>query len=264
MPTPIDALQHTLAPLRQRLAEHPVYELLGDVDDVRRFAERHVYAVWDFMSLLKALQRELTCVSLPWRPAPDAAVARFVNEVVLDEETDTDADGRPASHFELYLAAMRELGADPAPALAFVRDVRSVGDVAVATERHGLGPGVRAFLSQTFDTIASGAPHRIAAAFTFGREDLLPDVFLNVLARAEAQGQGTYPKLEYYLRRHIELDGDEHGPIALRMVSALCGDDEQRWAEATETASAALEARLALWDEVAAAIRARTSAAVAA
>lgn len=257
MNTRLESLSHALDPLRARLAEHPVYELLNDVEDVRVFAERHVYAVWDFMSLLKALQRELTCVSLPWRPAPDAAVARFVNEVVLDEETDVDASGHAASHFELYLGAMRELGADPARALAFVADVRGVDDVAAATERHGLGAGVRAFLSQTFDTIATGQAHRIAAAFTFEREDLLPDVFLKVLARAEARGKGTYPQLEYYLRRHIELDGDEHGPIALKMVAQLCGKDDAKWREAEETAKAALEARLALWDEVAEAIGAR-------
>ncbi len=253
----LDAVAATIAPLRERLARHRVYELLRTVDDIRRFSESHVYAVWDFMSLLKALQRHLTCVSVPWRPAADARVARFVNEVVLDEETDLDADGRAASHFSLYLAAMGDLDADTAPVLGLVAAVTDVASVAETAARLGTSGGVRQFLGATFGAIASGQAHRIASAFTFGREDLLPDVFLNVLARAERQQGERYPKFEYYLRRHIELDGDEHGPIALRMVAELCGEDDRRWAEVTETATEALSARVALWDEIAEALEAR-------
>lgn len=247
----LGAVAEALAPLRRRLGEHDVYVRLRDVGDIRVFSESHVYAVWDFMSLLKALQRNLTCVTVPWRPTADAQVARFVNEVVLDEETDVNEDGRAASHFELYLAAMKDLGADTGPALHFVNSVTDVASVTKVAADLSLSPGVRAFLAATFGAIATEQAHRIAAAFTFGREDLLPDVFLRILARAERQDGERFPKFEYYLRRHIELDGDEHGPIALKMVAQLCGDDDERWAEVTETAKEALSARIALWDEIA-------------
>ncbi len=246
----LDEVAASIKPLRDRLASHRVYDLLRGVDDIRIFSESHVYAVWDFMSLLKALQQHLTCVTVPWRPSADPKVARFVNELVLDEETDLAEDGKPASHFVLYLAAMGDLGADTQPVLSLVGQTTDLASVAVVAERLGVGAGVQQFLGATFGAIGSGQAHRIASAFTFGREDLLPDVFLNVLARAERQEGERYPKFEYYLRRHIELDGDEHGPIALKMVAQLCGEDDQRWAEVTETARKALAARLALWDEI--------------
>ena len=74
--------------------------------------EYHVYAVWDFMSLLKALQIELTCTTLPWKPVGDTKIRRLINSIVLEEESDVDADGNPSSHYEMYLDAMIECGAD--------------------------------------------------------------------------------------------------------------------------------------------------------
>ena len=60
---------------------------------------------------------------------------------------------------------------------------------------------------------------------------------------------------QFYLVRHIELDGGEHGAMAARLVSALCGTDPQRWQAAEASALAALEARLQFWDAIHAAIR---------
>nr|WP_313790944.1 DUF3050 domain-containing protein [Allomuricauda alvinocaridis] len=93
-------------------------------------------------------------------------------------------------------------------------------------------------------------PHIIAAAFTFGREELIPDMFLGIIEQSGKKGPEQYPKLSYYLKRHIELDGDEHGPMAVKMMKMLCGQDEQKWTDVAEYSQRALEHRVALWDSI--------------
>ncbi|MBB5343441.1 DUF3050 domain-containing protein [Tunturibacter empetritectus] len=57
--------------------------------------------------------------------------------------------------------------------------------------------------------------------------------------------------MRWYMERHIEVDSEEHGPMALRMIAELCGNDNAKWGEAGEAAEIALRARLALWDGIA-------------
>ena len=52
------------------------------------------------------------------------------------------------------------------------------------------------------------------------------------------------------MERHIEVDGDEHGPRAVEMVAELCGEDDGKWAEALAVSRAALERRVGLWDGI--------------
>lgn len=251
----LSRIEAATAGLREQLRTHALYDALNDLPDLRVFAEQHVFAVWDFMSLLKALQVRLTTTTLPWRPAANPALARFINEIVWGEESDLDERGNPTSHFEMYLAAMQEIGADTRTMQQFLDTLNGVDDVEQAALRTGVPATVRDFLSFTFGLIREGDDHKIAAAFTFGREDLIPDLFLAILRRTKDQaGSPAYPKFLYYIERHIEVDGDEHGPLSLLMVSALCGQDEQKWAEAEQVAKAALRARIRLWDGIAAAI----------
>lgn len=227
-----------------------MYRRLSSLGDVRRFMEAHVFAVWDFMSLLKRLQRDLTCVQLPWVPVGDASVRHLVNQIVAGEESDMDPQGHRCSHFELYLAAMTETGADTAPILAAVEAV-SRGmppDEALALPR--VPAHARDFSMATFRLATVGSIHEVAAAFTFGREDLIPDLFHGLIQRLAGQHPGRLDLFRYYLQRHIEVDGGEHGGLALRMVGAVCGDDVARWNAAGAAASDALEARLRLWDGV--------------
>jgi hypothetical protein len=247
-----------IAPLRQSLLEHPLYDDLTQPNALRIFMQHHVFAVWDFMSLLKELQRRLTTVTVPWLPAQSAAGCRLVNEIVLAEESDSDGHGGFASHFELYLRAMRRFGAETASIDRLTARLREGEPLAEALVHAEIGEPIRRFVEQTFALIAGGELAAIAAAFTFGREDLLPDLFGRVVDRLRRQVPGELDDFQFYLERHIQLDGEEHSVLAARLVGTLCGNDEVKWRLAEEAAVASLAARLKLWDAIHQAILGRS------
>ena len=223
---------------------------MASLDDVQRFMESHVFAVWDFMSLLKRLQRDLTCLDLPWVPVGEAEVRFLINEIVCGEESDVDPAGTRISHFELYLRAMHEVGAGATAINGALASVRAGGATAVALKKAGVPLGAAEFSAETFRLAGQGKTHEVAAAFTFGREDLIPDMFMQLVTRLSREHPGKLDTFRYYLERHIEVDGGHHGAIALRMVERLCGDDELKWQEAGRAALASIEARIRLWDAI--------------
>ena len=244
LPFAIQELDARLKPLRHRLSVHPLYANIRTLDHIRLFMESHVFAVWDFMSLLKALQRKLTCVDLPWIPTAYPASRRFINQIVMDEESD-EFEGRPISHFELYLEAMEQVSADTST----IRNVVAsavYGVEGLPTEE--APAGAREFVECTFQIIGSGSTAAMAAAFTFGREDAIPDMFRLLIRSLNEQTDGSVERFAWYLERHIEVDGDDHGPLSLRMVSDVCGGDPILWEEAYRAGEQALQARLKLWD----------------
>jgi hypothetical protein len=246
----IKELQVQLQPARQRMVDHTLYRRIQSLADLRTFMEYHVFAVWDFMSLLKALQRDLTCTTLPWVPIGNPATRRLINEIVLEEETDLDPEGRPTSHFELYLRAMREAGADTAPAERLLAALAEGASVPAALAAAQAPAAVQEFVKHTFAVIAAGQPHAVAAAFTFGREDVIPDMFRNLVADLGQRFPGQLDTFIYYLNRHIELDEDHHAPLAHQMVRDLCGTESQRWQQAAEVAQQGMTARVALWNGI--------------
>ncbi len=248
--TRLEVVRSRIAPARQRLLAHPLYARMASLDDVRVFMGSHVFAVWDFMSLLKRLQRDLTCVSVPWVPVGDAEVRFLINEIVCGEESDVDPRGGRIAHFDLYLRAMREAGADTFAVEKALASVRAGGSTAAALVSAGVSSGAAAFSGATFTLATNGKSHEVAAAFTFGREDLIPDMFTELVTRLSREYPGKLDTFRYYLERHIEVDGGHHGAISLRMVELLCGDDDRKWAEAAEASVAAIESRIALWDAI--------------
>jgi hypothetical protein len=245
--------------LRVRLEAHPIYASVTSLDDLRVFMQHHVYSVWDFMSLIKYLQNKIAPARWPWTPSGDASVQRFINELVLEEETDISLPGQEGftSHFMLYLAAMREVGADADTPMRFVQMAGEQGiDTALDS---GLAPAPSAvFTRTTFDFIASGKPHAVAAALALGREHVIPSMFRAFLSRM-AVTEAQAPSFHYYLNRHVHLDEDFHAPLSLRLLASLCGDDDEKWREAEAAAQTAVNARLQFWDGVLAALPSQQS-----
>lgn len=247
----IQTINQNIQVYKNQLLTHSLYEKVKTIEDLHCFLENHIYAVWDFMSLLKALQNKLTCTSTPWLPVGNPEIRYLINEIVVAEETDLALDGTRQSHFEMYLDAMQQCGADTTTIIAFLENVKSTQNIFVSIKQSDLHPNVKAFLDFTFRVIEEGKAHKIAAAFTFGREDLIPNMFTEILKNFQINFPETnLSKLIYYFERHIELDADEHGPMAMQMIEELCGTSEQKWAAVEEVSIQALEKRIGLWDAI--------------
>lgn len=244
----LDRIQAVIAPLQKNIINHKVYSMINDVEDLRIFMRYHVYAVWDFMSLLKALQINLTCTTLPWFPVGSGTARSLINEIVAGEESDLDAIGAKKSHFEMYLDAMEQCGADTSSILKFIEVLKDSGDFNNAYQLAETPKEAKLFVNHTFDIINSKKPHLQAAAFTYGREDLIPNMFMTIVSDLNSKFPDQISLFKYYLDRHIEVDGDHHSHLALAMTSELCGTDDSRWKRAEQIVVEALEKRIQLWD----------------
>ncbi len=240
-----------IAPLQEELNQHPVYAALHSLQDLRGFMQHHVFSVWDFMSLIKYLQQQIAPTSYPWIAQGDGAVRRFINELVLEEESDQGAPGSGvqfSSHFELYCGAMADIGADASIPQRFVQQVRANG-VQKALMEDYVPPAARRFTRTTFAFIDSDQPHCVAAALALGREKIIPLMFRAFLSRMRITEQDA-PTFHYYLKRHIHLDEDFHAPLSLRLLEQLCAGEAEKIAEAELAAQQALQARILFWDGV--------------
>lgn len=222
------------------LTHHQVYQSFNRIEAIRHFMRFHVFAVWDFMSLLKSLQRQITCVSVPWRPSPyPAEMVRLINQIVLGEESDLDQLGNPVSHFELYLKAMEEIGAP----LDEIRSFLESMDLNLIPE------GAREFVAHNLNIAQNGHVVEVAASFFYGREKLIPEMFQAIVDTLKNENI-VAPTLIYYLERHIEVDSGEHGPLAMKCLDYLTGDNQQLKTLALNAGQDALEKRHKLWDDV--------------
>jgi len=250
MQASIHKLQSAINPIRQQIINHPIFERISTLDDLAVFMNYHIYAVWDFMSLLKAVQNNLTCTSVPWFPVGSANTRYLINEIVTGEESDVDSRGNRMSHYELYLQAMQQCGTQPFVFMKFIEALKQSRDLSAALDAADAPAAAREFVEYTFSVINSGKPHVQAAVFTFGREDLIPNMFLSMVNELNGKFPGQVSEFKYYLDRHIEVDGDHHSHLALEMTAELCGSDEGKWLEVEQATLAALQQRHALWDGV--------------
>jgi len=235
--------------------QHSVYSTVKSLRSLQIFMEHHVFAVWDFMSLLKRLQQLHTCVALPWRPKPNPLLCRFINEIVLGEESDEDGKSGYISHFELYRSAMVECGAATSTIDSFLERIETGESISESLKSSGVSDSVRSFVDTTWSFVHSGNSHCIAAAFTFGREDVIPDMFRQCVASLSEQSESRFDRFGYYLARHIDLDETTHAPMAIKAMQELCGENPVKWQEATEAVTIALRARISLWDGIVAQVQ---------
>ncbi len=235
-------LENKISSLHLTLESHPLYKKIVDLSSLRLFMETHIYAVWDFMSLVKRLQKDITCVTIPWKPSPfPKKLVRLVNEIVLAEESDIDPDGEAIDHFSLYLNAMTEVGAE----------TRSISSFIASQDYQSLAAPIRKFVSFNIDMAQRGQIHEVAGVFFFGREKLIPDMFRGILKDIwKTETASQFPRLKYYLERHIDLDGGEHSHLASEMLHTLCQGETKKMEEALTAGIAALQLRIELWNFV--------------
>jgi len=246
----VQQLKSDIEPVRNTLLAHSVYSRIQDLQGLQKFSETHVFAVWDFMSLLKSLQIGLTSVSIPWVPVGNADTRYLINEIVLGEESDVDEAGNRISHFELYMKAMQQMGASTTVISQLIGKINAGVAVQDAIEAADLPKQVKDFLQFTFDIALNAPLHVKAAVFTFGREDLIPSMFMKILDKIYADAPDKVSIFKYYIERHIEVDGDHHSHLALDMVNNLCGSDASKWEEAKIASVKALALRIGLWDAI--------------
>jgi hypothetical protein len=214
-------------------------------EDLRIFMKYHVFAVWDFMSLLKTIQHNVVPSGNIWLPSQGTRsdIARLINEIVLCEESDISPDGKSSiSHFDLYLQAMLEVGADTDPIKTYLKQVAENGNISECPEV------VREFVESTFDAIRRG-PHCAAASFCYGRETVIPSMFIRLLRQINISNTDA-PKFHYYLERHIQVDGEDHGPMSENLVNYFCKNDPFLIHEAEQAAIDAITARIKLFDRI--------------
>lgn len=238
-----------IQPIKNKLECHTIYEAVSSIEDLKCFMEHHIYSVWDFMSLVKYIQSAVAPTTVPWIPVGDGQVRRFINELVLEEESDeTATPGEYASHLELYLRAMTEVGADTATSVSFMQMVKAKG-MSVALEQSHIPSPSRIFTESTFDFIRNDKPHEVAAALALGREHIIPAMFRAILEKAGIS-ENDAPIFHFYLNRHIDLDEGSHAPLSLRLLNGLCAGDQEKIDESIEAAQKAVTARIKLWDGV--------------
>ena len=241
----LDATQ----PERDALQNHEIYNSINTVNDLHVFMESHVFAVWDFMSIIKSLQQSLTCIKIPWIPRGRGALTRLVNEIILEEESDIDNYGECVSHFEMYCHAMNHAGANTKNIDQFLLELDS-SNIIEALNKSRIPEHAKLFVENTFSKLNNSPNHVIASMFTFGREEVIPEMFRSIIKKMNKDLKGNLKPFIYYLDRHIGLDEDEHTPLALKMIKELCGDNSTKWNEATLAAKDSMVARIKLWDGI--------------
>ena len=241
----LDETQHE----RNQLKNHSIYNSIKTEKHLHVFMENHVFAVWDFMSVLKSLQREFTCVEIPWRPKTNGNLSRLLNEIVLAEESDVDRFGQHLSHFEIYYHAMKEAGANTEKIEKFLSELDN-SDLHTSLMKSNAPKAAKEFVLDTFKYVNMDTPHINATIFTLGREEIIPDMFRELIQDLESNSSGKFKSFIYYLDRHIGLDENEHTPLALKMIKEICGDDEKKWRESIDCGKNVMQSRIKFWDQI--------------
>jgi hypothetical protein len=109
---------------------------------------------------------------------------------------------------------------------------------------------VRDFVGHTMTLVNSATTEEVLAAFFYGREDIIPEMFRRLL-RTIYNAEHRDDRLRnfiYYIDRHIELDGDSHGPMGRELLEGLVAHSPHGTERALRAACSSIEARIDLWN----------------
>jgi hypothetical protein len=229
-----------------------VSNVLNNISSIKIFMEHHVYAVWDFMSILKSLQNQICPSEYPWKPNKYSknGISRLINEIVLAEESDEITNNKFMSHFDLYIQAMSEVGADTSKINKLINsDLKADSNFS----SFDIPKCSKDFVGLTYKMLLMNKLHITAALFTYGRETTLPKMFDNIL-RIIKNVQST-EKLSIYLNRHIDIDSSRHGPLSLKLYEISINNDSKKQHEALDAAILSLDSRMKLWTGILTAIK---------
>jgi hypothetical protein len=232
------------------ISQHPVFKSIDSIDKLCLFSEIHVFAVWDFMCLLKELQRKLTRSSLFWLPPENHLGCHLVNTLIAEEESDQLGDNYYTSHFELYLSAMQQCGASTEAISTFISDIRQNLRLDTLLAQPYIPYAAKRFVADTFTVITREA-HAVAASFAFARENITGGMFSAILRHiVPTEKKYLIDQFIHYFQRHIDLDDGKHSEQSKILVTHLCGSDDKKWEEAKDTALFSLKSRLQLLDGI--------------
>jgi len=234
--------------LKQKIAAHPLFANKLEPKQICKFMESHIFAVWGFMSILKSLQKMITPNNLPWIPNKNTnnGLVNFVNEIILCEESDYIEGIGYISHFEIYLLAMKNMGAKTDQLDKLTSIIADKGYNEKYLDDVDASDEVKSFLKHDMEVSMNGTLPEIVGAFTLGREKVIPNMFSYILPAIKETS--TAKHLITYLERHIDIDGDRHGPLSMKLLDASCDKNQLTLAYATAVKS--LELRLLVWDKV--------------
>ncbi len=237
----VQVLEKKLVAVQQELIEHVVYKDLMNIHNLRIFMGYHVFAVWDYMTLLKGLQRHITCTRVPWKPSTyPKELIRLINSMVLEEESDLDQNDQACDHFSLYVRAMEEMNADSKPIKSFLKNLDT--DI--------LSTPLKECMQFSINIAQNYPLHILAGVFYFGREQLIPRIFKPYLEGVTSYPAGTLtPTLSYYLRRHMDLDGNQQVARIMKLLDVACMDSPKAYQEALSYGIQACLLRKKLWDK---------------
>ncbi len=244
----IERIKQTTYPLRKQIINHKVYSVINDIDELKIFMQYHVFAAWGFMSLLKALQNNH--ISVPPFSGASSDTKHLIHEIVVGGESYLDSFGNRKNHFELCLAAMHQCGADTSQIEKFIDELKSNGDFNLAYASSQTPKPARDFVDFIFKIIGSNKDYLQAAIFTFGREDLIPEMFFSFINELHKKYLDRISIFKHYFEIHRGVDNAYHGHLALQITSNLCGTNKQFWKEVELATMESLQKRIDLWDGV--------------
>lgn len=236
--------------LKSELAAHCLYTKLQHMEDIHIFMEHHVFAVWDFMSLAKALQLHLDATQVIEKQTDNSKILGFVNGILTGGETDPNKKEIVLSHLEMYLELMDEIGANTTNIKKLIASSAAGLDIHEAMQIAQLTDEQQRILNFTQTIIATNEIHKIAVAATLVPEGMISNRFLKILKETEERDNLLVPKFKNYLNRYKAIDGNDYGLLSLEMVTHFCDSDGKKWVDILDIAMKTLSHRIYLWDAI--------------